>query len=236
MTMKRFLKAFLATAVLCLSATDGRAQTSLVYVTGGGTAIRDDRSFYEAFIPYTTKFANGGGGDLGIEVPLKKSKVFGFELSYGLSQNNLQLSNLNTNPVVTKSYGLRDNRISGDIAVHSPSTFRGIRPYFVLGVEYDHYSPTSQANTLAATTGFGYYPTAKLSSEGDGGVNFGGGLDYKLTEKWGLRIDVRDHVTSSPTLGLPYGTTSTSPAYYPVSGNAHNIAYTIGFVYHFGGK
>jgi len=233
---KQFLSALILTVAVCLSATVGRAQTSLLYLTGGGTIVRDTRSFDEAFIPYQTVFANGGGGNLGIEVPLKKSKVFGLDLAYGFSQNNLELTKEDVNPVVTKAYGLRDSRFSADIDIHSPGTFRNIRPYFVLGVEYDHYSPTSQATTLAASTGFGYYPTAKLNSEGDGGVNFGGGLDYKLTEKWGVRIDVRDHVTSSPTLGLPYGTTTSSPAYFPISGNAHNILYTIGLVYHFGKK
>jgi len=236
MTMKRFLQGLIVTVALCLSATAGRAQTSLVYVTGGGTSIRDSRSFYEAFFPYSTMYANGGAANLGLEVPLKKSKVFGLEVSYGFSQNNLRLSELYTNPVTVKSYGLRDSRFSGDLVVHSPSTYRSARPYFVLGVEYDHYSPTSSAQTLATTTGFGSAAVAKLASEGDGGVNFGGGIDYKLSAKVGLRLDVRDHITSSPTLGLPYGSTPSSLAYFPVSGNSHNISYTIGIVYHFGGK
>jgi hypothetical protein len=103
-----------------------------------------------------------------------------------------------------------------------------------VGAEYDRFSPSSAAVALANTTGFAYAPVAKLTSEGDGGVNFGGGLDYNVTEKWGVRLDVRDHVTTSPTLGLPYGITPSSNAFFPISGNAHNIQYTIGIVYHFG--
>jgi opacity protein-like surface antigen len=233
---KQFVKGFMVTVALCLGATVGRAQTSLIYVTGGGTIMRDAKSFDLNFIPFTSQFANGAGGNLGVELPLKKSKIFGLELSYGLSQNNFELTDQNTNPTTEVSYGLRDNRISGDIVLHSPATFRNIRPYFVAGPEYDRYSPTSAAVTLAARVGFGTSaPVAKLSSEGDWGVNIGGGLDYKVTEKWGVRIDVRDHLTSSPTLGLPFGPTSTSPAYFPVSGRASNIVYTIGIVYHFGG-
>jgi opacity protein-like surface antigen len=233
---KQFVKGFMVTVALCLGATVGRAQTSLVYVTGGGTAIRDAQAFELKLIPFTSQFASGGGGNLGVEVPLKKSKIFGLELSYGLSQNNFELTNQNTNPTTTVSYGLRDNRISGDIVLHSPSTFRNIRPYLVAGPEYDRYSPTSAAVSLAARVGFGASaPVAKLGSEGDWGVNIGGGLDYKVTEKWGVRIDVRDHLTDSPTLGLPYAPTSTSPAYFPVSGKASSITYTIGLVYHFGG-
>jgi len=236
MTTKKFMQGLIVTVALCLSATAGRAQNSLLYLTGGATSVRDARSFYEASLPYTTNFATGGVGNLGIEVPLKKSKIFGLEGTYGFSQSNLRLNNLNTNPVTTTSYGLRDSRISGDIVAHSPGTYRGARPYFVLGLEYDRYSPTSSATTLATKTGFAYAASAKLASEGDGGVNFGGGIDYKVSAKVGLRLDVRDHITSSPTLGLPYGQTPTSLAFFPVSGDAHNIAYTIGIVYHFGGK
>jgi opacity protein-like surface antigen len=220
---------------LCLIATVGKAQNSLVFVTGGGNKLGDARSFDEAFIPYQSTFAAGGGGNVGLELPLKKSNIFGVEVSYGFSQNNLELTYENSPTLpVTKSYGLRDNRFGGDLVVHSPSTFRGIRPYAVVGAEYDRFSPTSAAVALANSTGFAYAPVAKLSSQGAGGVNIGGGLDYKLTEKWGVRIDVRYHITSSPTLGLPYGITPSSNAYFPISGDAHTIQYTIGIVYHFG--
>ncbi len=234
MSVKRFLQGLIVSVALCLIATVGKAQNSLLYVTGGGSDIRGIHDFEEAFIPYQSTFAKGGGANLGIELPLKKSNIFGVEFSYGFSQNNLELTNENTNPVTETSYGLRDSRFSGDIVVHSPSTFRSIRPYFVVGAEYDRFSPTSAAVALGNRLGFAYAPVAKLTSQGDAGVNFGGGLDYQVTEKWGVRIDVRDHITSSPTLGLPYGITPSSNAYYPVSGDAHSIQYSIGIVYHFG--
>jgi len=235
MTVKRLLQGLIVAAALSLIAAVGKAQTSLVFVTGGGNRLSDARSFEEAYIPYQTNFAAGGGANVGFELPLKRSKIFGLELSYGYSQNNLELTYENSPTLpVTKSYGLRDNRFGGDLVVHSPSTFRGIRPYAVLGGEYDRFSPSSAAVALANTTGFAYAPVAKLTAEGNGGVNFGGGLDYKLTEKWGVRIDVRYHITSSPTLGLPYGITPSSNAYFPISGDAHTIQYTIGIVYHFG--
>jgi hypothetical protein len=236
MTMRRILLGLMVAVALCLTATMGEAQTSLVFVSGGGSALSDARSFDLNYIPFTSSYANGAGANVGFEMPLKRSNTFGIEFSYGLGQNNLNLSNQNTNPVTTTSFGLRDNRFSIDIAVHSPSTFRKIRPYLVAGPEYDLFSPTSTALSNGQKYGFGTSaPVARLSSEGHGGVNIGGGLDYNLTEKWGVRIDVRDHFTGSPRLGLPYSSTLTSTAYFPVSGDAHNIQYTIGIVYHFGG-
>jgi len=232
--MKEFLQGLIVAVALCLSAAVGCAQTGSVFVTGSGTSVKDNHSFYQNYFPYTTGFASGAGGAAGLELPLKKSKMFGLELSYGLTQNNLRLTETYTQPYTVKSYGLRDNRFSGDLVIHSPSSFHNARPYLVLGVEYDRYSPTNSAVTLANTTGFGSASVAKLNSEGDVGVNFGGGINYKLTTKLDVRLDVRDHITSSPTLGLPYGATPSSAAYFPVSGSAHCIQYSIGIVYHFG--
>jgi len=232
--MKKFLQGLIVTVAICLSATVVQAQNDSFFVMGSGTAIKDNRSFYENFFPYTTDYANGAGGAVGLELPLKRSKIFGLELSYGFSQNNLELTETYVQPYPEKSYGLRDNRFSGDLVIHSPSSFHNARPYLVLGAEFDRFSPTGSALTLANTTGFAYASVAKLYSEDDAGVNFGGGIDYKLTSKVSVRLDVRDHITSSPTLGLPYGQTTTSLAFFPISGDAHNIQYSIGIVYHFG--
>jgi len=236
MTTKKFAQGLIVTVALCLSATVGRAQDTTVFLMGGGSSLRDARTFYEAYVKFTTAYASGYRGIAGIEVPLRKSKVFGFEGSFAYGQNNLKLSNYNFNPPTVKSYGLRDSRWSGDLVAHSPSSYRGVRPYVVFGVEYDRLSPSRSASTLATTTGFGSAPVARLSSQSTGGVNFGGGIDLKMTSKLGLRLDVRDHVFGSPTFGLPSGPTSASAAFFPVSGSAHDIEYSIGIVYHFGGK
>jgi opacity protein-like surface antigen len=235
MTTKKFVQGLIVTVALCLSATAGRAQNKLVFVTGGGTTFDDFRSFWEGYVPWSTEYATGAGANLGVEVPLKKSKVFGLEVSYGYSQNNLRVTKLDVSPVLVRSYGMRNNRFSGDLVAHSPSTYRGARPYFVFGVEYDRFSPTSSASTLATTDGFAFETTAKLGSQSSGGVNFGGGIDYKVSSKVGLRIDVRDHIIGSNRFGLPSSEPSTAGLpWFPATGHAHDIVYSIGIVYHFG--
>jgi hypothetical protein len=234
MTTRRFLEGLFVTVALCLSATVGWAQTTSVYVTGGGTSLRNSGSFLEAYIPFNWSYKSGVAGNVGVEVPLKKSKIFGLEGSYGFSQNQLRLTETDVSPNAVTSYGFRDSRFSGDLVVHSPSTYRGIRPYFAVGGEYDSYSPTNSATTSAKTSGFAKQYPAVVGTEGAGGVNFGGGLDLIGTRKLGIRLDVRDHITSTPNLGLPFGSSLTSKAYFPVSGSAHDIEYSIGIVYHFG--
>jgi outer membrane protein W len=85
--------------------------------------------------------------------------------------------------------------------------------------------------TTALTKGFAADSTAQINHNDKLGINLGVGLDRKLTKRLTFRIDVRDHVTSSPAFGLP---NTYSYANYPVSGRANNIVYTAGILFHLG--
>jgi opacity protein-like surface antigen len=232
MTAKKFVQGLILTMALCLSTTTGRAQGYRFFIMGADSVFTDKRSFTEGYLPYTSGYAGGGKAIAGIEMPFYK--IFGLEGSYGYGQNNLRISNLEYNPAIVKGYGVRNNRFSGDIVGHVPGIWRGIRAYGVMGVEYDLFSPTSSAQTLAESHGFAFAPSAKLASKGKPGFNVGGGIDYKVVSKVDLRIDVRDHMFGSPTYGLPQAATSATSAFFPVGGPAHAIEYSIGLVYRFG--
>ena len=66
-----------------------------------------------------------------------------------------------------------------------------------------------------------YFPpgVSSLSGRGDKnfGYNYGGGLKFKLSYKFGLRFDVRDHVT-----GRPFDLDDSS-------GRSHNVEYSATF-------
>ena len=237
MTAKRVVQGLIVTAALCLSTTSVRAQGYRFFIMGADSRLTDQRSFREgpngtSSIPFGSRYAGGGKVIAGVEVPL--DKIFGVEGSYGFGQNNLELNYLIYNPVEVKGYGVRNNRFSVDIVGHLPGVWRGIRAYGVMGPEFDLFSPTSSAQTSATTQGFAFAPSAKLASEGHPGFNVGAGIDYKVASKVDLRIDVREHMTGSPRLGLPNAATSTSAAYFPVGGPAYDLEYSLGIVYRFG--
>ena len=235
MTAKKALHVLTITMALCLSAIAGRAQDDRLFVMGAGSSITNQYTFQELYIPFTANYANGYKGIVGVELPWKKSKIIGLEGSFGYGQDNLRLTNENTSPYTTRGYGLRDARVSVDILLHSPSAFKGVYPYAVAGVEYDYYNPSGAAQTLATSQGFAFEPVAKLSSQGSAGVNFGGGFDWKASSNFDVRIDVRDHITATPSFGLPNTQPNTAGLpWFPVTGNATNIEYSIGIVYHFG--
>jgi opacity protein-like surface antigen len=237
MTAKKAAHVLIITMALCFSAIAGRAQDDKVFIMGGTSSLKDAQSFTELYIPFTSAYALGGKGIVGFEMPYRKSRIIGLEGSFAYGQNNLKLTNLNTNPITEKGYGLRTARISADIVLRSPSAYRGVYPYAVAGVEYDLFNPTGAAQTLATTQGFAFEPVAKLSSQGAIGANIGGGLEWEASSNIDLRLDVRDHFTTSPTFGLPTSQPSTAGLpWFPVTGNAQNIEISIGIVYHFHGR
>jgi len=237
MTAKKVVQGLIVAAALCLSTTSVRAQGYRFFIMGADSPLTDQRSFYEgpsgsSAIPYSSKYAGGGKVIAGVEVPIHK--IFGIEGSYGFGPNNLEITNFNYLPATVMAYGVRNSRFSADIVGHVPGSWRGISAYALLGPEFDLFSPTSSARTLAKTQGFAFAPSATLSSQGKPGFNAGAGVDVKMASKVDLRLDVRYHTFGSPTYGLPQAATSTSAAYFPVGGPAHDIEYSIGLVYRFG--
>jgi opacity protein-like surface antigen len=238
MTAKKVVRGLIVTAALCLSTTSVRAQGYRLFIMGADSPLTDKRSFTEAYKNYSSAYAGGAKAIAGLEVPFYK--IFGIEGSYGYGQNNLEITNQSTNPYTVKGYSVKNSRFSGDIVGHVPGVWRGIRAYGVVGVEYDVFSPTSAAQTLAKTQGFACEVnnkatcSATLKSQGKGGFNVGGGLDYKVASKVDLRLDARYHTFGSPTYGLPSTFSTRSAAYFPISGSAHAIEYSIGLVYRFG--
>jgi opacity protein-like surface antigen len=199
---------------------------------GADSPLADKRTFTYNYVPFNSSYAVGGKAIVGLEAPLYK--IFGIEASYGIGSNNLEINNLSYTYTLIKAYSVRNNRFSADIVGHVPGVWRGIRAYGVLGLEYDVFAPTTAAQTLAKREGFAATPSATLSSQGESGFNAGAGIDYKVTSKVDLRLDVRDHIFTSPTYGLPQAATSASAAYFPISGSAHDVEYSIGLVYRFG--
>ena len=164
MTAKRVAQGLIVTMALCLiSTTTGRAEDYRFFVMGGGSSLRDQRSFTEYYISYGSKYAGGGKVTVGIEKPL--TKIFGVEGSIGYGRNNLELTYYNYSPVQVKGYGVGNDRFSGDIVARAPGVWKGVRPYAVMGVEYDIFSPTSGGQSVAKSQGFAGGPTATLSSQ-----------------------------------------------------------------------
>lgn len=226
MVARKFVKPFVLIVVLSVSAISTEAQGYNVFLMGGGSSLFDSRTFDINSGPFGSAYSTGGQFTVGAQAPLVS--ILSLEGSYGWGRNNLRITNFGTS--VETGYGIHNQRVSGDLVAHSPISFLGLRPYADAGLEYDRFSPYGTAQTS-----FGNFTTSGssiLSPDNKLGFNYGGGLELKLIPLIGLRFDVRDHVTGSPTFGLPMQS-NTSP-FFPVSGAAHDLEYSAGIVFHFG--
>jgi opacity protein-like surface antigen len=233
--MKKTVQGLMALAVLLLSTGAAQARDIVkdlqldVFVLGGGSTLVDAQYWNSADRLYHSRFDLGPKFTLGVAVPY--GKFLTIETAYSYGPNNLVVTNTNVFPHVGVLYPVRDYIGSLSAVFHAPVSLFHLRPYAEGGVEYDRFSPTPAAVTTGLNRGFAAVSTAEINPNDKLGISVGGGLDRKLTKRLTFRIDLRDHVTSSPAFGLP---NSYSPADYPVSGRANNIEYTAGIVFHLG--
>lgn len=201
-----------------------RAQGIRLFVMGSGSFLENERFFALLSDRYRSNYATGGKLTLGAEYT--PGKILGFEGAYGYGTNNLRLADLSAPSSPQTGYGIHFQRFSGNLVAHSPISLLGVRPYVSGGVEYDRLSPTSQAKTTAFTQGFaGQLVT--ISPSNKIGVNYGGGVEWSVLPLLGLRLDLHDHLTGTPTYGLPSRS-------FPISGAAHNVELSAGVSLHLG--
>lgn len=172
---------------------------------------------FGALNPVESNYKTGGGFTLGAE--LRLNRILGVEGSYSRVRNNLTLTNLGVSPAVESGYGMHDQRLSADLVAHAPISFLGLKPYLAGGPEYDHFSQAGPSSNI-----FSGFTNTPLGAANKLGLNYGGGLDWRFLPFIALRLDVRDHVTTTPTYGFP-SSSNTGP-YFPVSGAAHDLEYS----------
>jgi opacity protein-like surface antigen len=228
-TRMRFLSPLLLIAVVGCLPVVGRAQGVRVSAMGTGSFLLSEKLFDVAGNPFRSNYAPGGKFILGGEY--STNKVLGFEVAYAYGRNNLRVADLNATPVDEAGYGVRVQRLNGNLVLHSPVALLHVRPYATAGIEFTRYSPTSQAKELAFTEGFAGQ-SATLEANNKPGVNYGAGVEWSLIPALALRLDVRDHLTGTPRFGLSQD--SSGGALFPISGSAHSVEISAGFTLHFG--
>lgn len=198
------------------------AQGIDLFLQGGGSALSDKNYPTTTPGPLGTSYAPGGQFSAGAEARL--ISIVGVEGAYWWGQNNLRVTQLGTSPGIKATYGIRHQQVSGDALLHIP--FPILKPYLAGGVEFVRFSPYGNTRvTLAGfTSSFSTTGGPFLSSSNKVGFNYGGGIEMKVLPLIGLRVDVRDFVTGSPSFGLPGRFNAT----------AHDVEYSAGIVLHLG--
>jgi opacity protein-like surface antigen len=163
------------------------------------------------------------GWNLGGTVTIDSQKYFSQEFSYNRSFSNFKMGlsvvdNDTTSGTVQSAFafntaGLLTSQVAYNFLIHTrPKTSR-LRPYFALGpaLQLMHLDEApikkapsywrlglSNIGLLSAAYNFGSTPPLEGGGIFQVGFNYGGGVRYRLTPRWMIRVDYRETLTSQP--------------------------------------
>jgi opacity protein-like surface antigen len=163
------------------------------------------------------------GWNLGASVTIDSQKYFSQEFSYNRSFSTFKMGlavvdNDTTSATVQSAFafatsGLLTSQIAYNLLIHArPKTSR-LRPYFAVGpaLQLMHLDDApikkapsyfrlglSNIGLIGAAYNFGSTPPLEGGGIFQPGFNYGGGIRYRVTPRWMIRLDYRETLTSQP--------------------------------------
>ena len=158
-----------------------------------------------------TKHASGGA--FGIRVTENFWRYVGLEQGFTYSVNNLTFQRPVRAGDPNYGFGSRLFQYNLNPVFHFTPKGSNVRPYVTAGVSALDWRPTDRAIAIGKlpenATRFG---ATMVRSNLQAGANYGGGVKFHLTDRFGLRFDARAITSRNPTYGLP--DTANAPGVY----------------------
>lgn len=193
------MRLWIATVIVFFgTAAMGSAQVAEVAVTGGWGVFTDSTIGTIGF-PTGSELDLDNGLRIGGRLSMNRW-FLGHEISYAWQRTHLHQEGQEAASMSIQNYYY-------NFVVHATPEGTAIRPFVTGGVGVSTFFPPG---------------VSSLSGGGDNkfGFNYGGGVKFRLTDKFGLRMDVRDHVTGRPFEKFGVNT---------LDGKFHNVEYSVGF-------
>lgn len=185
--------------LLAVSCAAGSAQVAEVTAAWKRSTFSDGKLGQVGLIPREFNLQDGSGFNLLLSI--NGRSLFGHELSYGYERDPLQLGDSNQGLV-------QAHKFFYDFVAHATKPGARARPFVLAGAGFTRFVPPDEAAIQARDlTKFG--------------VNFGGGVKFRLHDHVGVRFDVRDIVAGKPNFFDLNG----------VDGTVHNLEYSIGLTW-----
>jgi opacity protein-like surface antigen len=170
---------------------------------------------------------------LGMRITQNLGDYLGAELEYSYADQPLDFVNLRPS-LPTLDVKHKIHSVIYSILVYPFPRSKRLRPYGTIGGGTSFFYIGKDSKNKAAAEGIVLKDRWKFA------FSFGGGVKYLLTQKLGVRVDVRDQITGVPNYGLP----DTSPilpggeigAAFRADGRVHNWMLNVGLNYCWGGR
>lgn len=180
-----------------------------------------------------TKLANGGA--FGFRVTENFWKYVGLEQAYTYSVNNMTFQTPHAAGQPTYAFGSRINQLSLNSLFYFTERGSRIRPFLTAGISAMNFDATDNAvaqSRLPQNLRFGAQNVDDVLLPA---LNYGGGVKFHLTDRFGLRLDVRGLMSKNPAFKLP-DTPAFGGVYIPNQGLLHGVQTTAGLSWYFGKK
>src|SRR5262249_4044590 len=138
------------------------------------------------------------GGVLGVRVRENLAEHFGLEQSFAFLGNN-------NAPIAGTLLGTRLRQVYLNANLIGYDSESRVRPYFSTGVGWSFFRPTDEAKSQNAAALGTILGVGSFSAGNDSPFhyNVGGGLKFKLSDRFGLDFSARDFIYKTPDFNFP---------------------------------
>ncbi|MCB1018734.1 MAG: outer membrane beta-barrel protein [Acidobacteria bacterium] len=193
------MRSTLLLALAALSCLPAAAQYAEIGITGGYSRFRDGGEIGSIgqFGGFQETYQLGNGIRIGARMSFDYRGYFAHEIAYNWQRSKYRVVTddpSNASSGVSEASSNIHNYYYNFVA---HATHRGsvVRPFVTGGGGMSSFVPPGYSALSRGQTKFGY--------------NYGGGIKFKLSDRYGIRFDVRDHVTGKP--------------FYQEPGRLHNV-------------
>lgn len=176
------------------TASSASAQVAEFSVSGGQSLLSDKT--------LGSGYSLDNGFHLAFRLTLNTGAFFGHEFGYAYNRSHLKLDQAGVEQDIG---GMAIHQGFYNFLLYATPEGTRIRPFVTGGGHFSNFVPPGSS----ATQGGG---SNKF------GVNYGGGIKFRITDKWQIRGDFRQNIT-----GKPFGD------FFPVSGTLKQNQVSIGF-------
>ena len=193
--MRSIVLAALAAAV----GVPASAQYAEIGITGGYSRFQDGEiGAVGSFGGFRDAYELGNGIRIGARMSFDFRGYFAHELAYSWQRAKFRITSddpLSGASSVSQT-GSNIHNYYYNFVAHATRRDTRIRPFITGGGGMSNFVPPGYSALSSGQTKFGY--------------NYGAGIKFLLSDKYGLRFDVRDHITGKPFFS-------------DVSGRLHNV-------------